>query len=145
MVTGEDIVKYARTWRGTKWKHLGRDEKGIDCVGLLVRVAEHFGLPHADLTTYTRYASPEFRRHIWKYSIPQRPRVPINGAVGIFNDTIMPCHVGIFAVDCHGKVSVIHSAAYPSRRVVEQDYDAPYVSLKDRLVDIRLYKEVTYG
>ena len=94
---------------------------------------------------YSRQASPEFRRHIWKYSDPQRPRIPIHGSIGIFNDTVMPCHVGIFAVDSNGRITVIHAEAFPARRVHEQSYESVTQSLKDRLVDVRLFKGVDYG
>jgi hypothetical protein len=142
MVSAEDIVKYARSWIGTRWTHQGRTEKGIDCVGLLYKTAQHFNLPGEDILGYRRQPGREFLGHIKKFSLATR--LPINGAIGIFNDTVMPCHTGVFAVDSTGHVTVIHAEAYPKRRVHEQDYNESSISLRSRLVDIRLFKEVTY-
>lgn len=145
MVTDNDIVEYARTWIGTRWLHQGRSRSGIDCAGLLVKTAEHFNLPGEDLQGYGRQPSNEFFRQIKRFTTPVRPRVPVHGAIGIFNDSIMPCHTGIFAVDSEGKVTVIHSESWPKRRVHEQGYADSSQSLRDRLVDIRLFKGVAYG
>ena len=144
MITPDQIVEYARSWIGTRWVHQGRSPSGIDCAGLLVQTAEHFALPHGDMQGYGRAPDRAFLRHIKQHTIPQRPRVPIHGAIGVFNDTIMPCHTGIFAVDSTGKVTVIHSESWPKRRVHEQGYDDSSQSLRDRLVDIRLFKGVSY-
>ena len=32
------IVREAQSWVGVKWKHKGRNRKGIECVGLIVNV-----------------------------------------------------------------------------------------------------------
>ncbi len=144
MTTANKIVEYARTWIGTRWLHQGRGRNGIDCAGLLVETAKHFELPHGDMIGYGRAPNREFLRHVKNHTIPVRPRVPIHGAIGIFNDSIMPCHTGIFAVDSEGRVTVIHSESWPKRRVHEQGYADSSISLHDRLVDIRLFKGVAY-
>lgn len=144
MIPSDEIVKYARTWIGTRWVHQGRGRGGIDCAGLLVKTAQHFDLPYADLKGYGRTPDSAFYRQIKQYSIPVRPRTPIHGAIGIFNDSIMPCHTGIFSVDPDGTVTVIHSESWPKRRVHEQGYEDSSQSLRDRLVDIRLFKGVNY-
>lgn len=145
MITSDDIVNYARTWLGTRWVHQGRSETGIDCAGLLVKVAEHFTLEHEDMQGYRRDPSRAFLQQIKNYSDPVRPRVPLHGAIGIFHDTAMPCHTGIFAVDSvTGLVTVIHSESFPKRRVSEQLYSEGNQSLESRLVDIRTFRGVTY-
>jgi hypothetical protein len=145
MTTPDEIVKYARTWIGTRWKHQGRCETGIDCAGLLIKTAQHFDLPYEDLTGYGRQPDAQFLRQIRKYTLPVRPRTPVNGAIGVFNDSAMPCHTGIFAIDeVSGQVTVIHAESWPKRRVHEQLYEGSLISLRDKLVDIRLFKEVDY-
>jgi|AACY02.12.fsa_nt_gi Cell wall-associated hydrolases (invasion-associated proteins) len=146
MVTGEDIVAYARGWIGARWRHQGRGhgrDRGIDCAGLLVRTAQHFGLPHEDLIGYRRDPGREFQVQIERYTDPFDQ--PINGAIGIFTDTLMPCHTGIFAVDAKGRVTVIHSECGLKRRCHEESYDLNTQSLKSRLRAIRLFREVDYG
>jgi hypothetical protein len=145
MTTPDDVVKYARSWLGTKWVHQGRTERGIDCAGLLMRTIWEFGLEGEDLKGYRRDPGPAFLQQIRLYTDPVRPVVPVNGAIGIFNDTTMPCHTGIFAVDSDtGAVTVIHSEAFPKRRVHEQYYSEGSQSLESRLVDIRLFRGVDY-
>jgi len=140
-----DIVAYARTWIGTRWVHQGRTPQGIDCAGLLIKVAEHFELEHADMQGYRRDPGRAFLQHVKNYSDPIRPRVPMNGAIGIFHDTTMPCHTGIFAVDSEtGLVTVIHAESFPKRRVHEQIYSEGNQSLESRLVDIRKFRGVEY-
>ena len=143
MITPDDIVEYARTWRGTRWKHLGRNERGLDCVGLLYLTAAHFELPGEDMSSYSRVPRPELLRHIGKYSNPLRPMIPVHGAIGVFHDTVTPCHTGIFAVNSKGRVTVIHCDAR-RRRCLEEGYEDSSPSLKSRLVDIRLFQQVDY-
>lgn len=145
MTTQNDIVDYARTWLGTRWVHQGRSQQGIDCAGLLIKVAEHFDLPHADMQGYRRDPGRAFLQHVRNHSEPVRPREPIHGAIGIFHDTTMPCHTGIFAVDSKtGVVTVIHSESFPKRRVHEQLYHEGNIPLASRLVDIRKFRGVDY-
>lgn len=145
MPTSDEIVQYARTWLGVPWKHQGRSQRGVDCAGLLVMVADHFSLPYEDLMGYGRQPDGRFLEQIRKFTRPARPRRPLHGAVGVFNDSIMPCHTGIFAVDSAGRITVIHAECWPKRRVCEQPYGVGAVGdLSERLVDIRLIHGVDY-
>ncbi|QJA43163.1 hypothetical protein [Phaeobacter phage MD18] len=144
-VTADDIVAYARTWIGARWRHQGRGEtadRGIDCAGLLVKTAEHFDLPHEDMMGYRRDPSRDFVRQIRRFTDPSKD--VLHGAIGIFSDSVQPCHTGIFAVE-NGRITVIHSEASPRGRCHEQGFDNSTPSMKDRLVAIRLFKEVDYG
>lgn len=149
MVPTNDIVEYARTWIGARWRHQGRGEgpdRGIDCVGLLYRTAVHFEMPVEDLIGYRRQPGKEFMRHIEKFSDRGRIDMNLNGAVGIFGDSVSPFHVGILAVDDQtGHTTVIHAEAHPKRRVHEQSFDAGTQSLRSRLLDVRLFRGVDYG
>jgi hypothetical protein len=144
MTKADDIVKYARTWVGAPWRHQGRGEgknRGIDCAGLLIVTAKKFGLPYRDLQGYRRDPGYAFVENI-HYSTDPHPE-PIHGAIGIFSDTVMPCHTGIFAVK-DGKITVIHSEVRPAGRVHEQPFDGVGLSLKSRLIEVRLFREVDY-
>ena len=68
MVTGVDIVREARTWLNTRWRHQGR-VKGVavDCIGLVGGVALQLDIPGArewyddkSLHRYGRIPDPEF-------------------------------------------------------------------------------------
>ncbi len=44
LTTGEQVVTVARQYVGAPFKLHGRDKNGIDCVGLVVCIAQEFGL-----------------------------------------------------------------------------------------------------
>lgn len=145
MVKPEEIVSYARTWIGAKWKHQGRGngkDRGIDCAGLLVRTAQHFDLPGEDLCGYRREPGTQFVDQINRFTF--QTDVPVHGAIGIFSDTVQPCHTGIFAIDETGFISLIHSEAYPKGRCHEEGFEDSRPSLKSRLIAVRLFKGVDY-
>lgn len=55
--TRDELVAEARTWKGTPFHHQGRlkgPKGGVDCVGLLVGIARHFGIPHEDTIDYPK-------------------------------------------------------------------------------------------
>lgn len=145
MIRPEDIVAYARTWKGARWRHEGRGagpDRAIDCVGLLVRVADHFGMPYEDVTGYRRNASPRFLGYIERFT-EEAPSGAVHGAIGVFSDELMPRHVGILAFD--GDVpTVIHAEAWPRRRCIEEPLYDGTPSISERLVDVRLFTKVTY-
>lgn len=145
MTTANDIVDYARTWIGATWRHQGRGggaDRGIDCAGLLIMVAQHFKLPHGDMIGYRRDPGRQFLQHIKSHTIAAPE--PIHGAIGIFSDTNQPCHTGIFSVREDGRVSLIHSEAAPARQCHEEGLDVSQPSLRSRLIAVRLFKEVDY-
>jgi cell wall-associated NlpC family hydrolase len=48
-----DIQEAARRYLGVPFVHQGRTARGLDCVGLLVRVAEDLGFQARDFTAYS--------------------------------------------------------------------------------------------
>jgi cell wall-associated NlpC family hydrolase len=55
MTTGADIVRTAREYLGTPFKHQGRSKtRGIDCAGLVIGVAHELGLSDFDSADYPR-------------------------------------------------------------------------------------------
>ena len=143
--TPDDIVNYARTWIGATWRHQGRgtgSDRGIDCAGLLVRVAQNFDLPYEDIAGYRRDPGKQFVQQINQFSLPTW--TPVHGAIAIFTDRNQPCHTGIFAISDTGHITIIHSEASPKRQCHEEGYADSTPSLKSRLASIRLYKGVNY-
>jgi len=52
MITRQDIINAARNYLGVRYKHQGRTRFGLDCLGLVVRVAHDLGLTNEDSTDY---------------------------------------------------------------------------------------------
>lgn len=59
MITSRDFISEARKHLGVKYLHLGRDpSKGLDCIGLLARVATDLGLEVKDNLAYSKSPDP---------------------------------------------------------------------------------------
>lgn len=60
MVTRAQIVAVARRHLGTPWQHQARcPGVALDCIGLLVVVAQALALPHVDYTRYGVRPNPD--------------------------------------------------------------------------------------
>lgn len=116
----DDIVAEAKRHVGVRWRHLGRDPAtGLDCAGLIVRVAQDLDLVHYDTTAYSRRPnSTEFRRAMLEAGmIPVAPRE--HGDVLRLAAPKWPVHVGFLEVDDAGVEWLIHAWA-DARKVVRE-------------------------
>lgn len=52
-----DVVEHARTYLGVPYVHQGRTRHGLDCIGLVVRVAHDLGLSAYEISHYARVPS----------------------------------------------------------------------------------------
>lgn len=118
-VTRDQFVAEARTWLGTPYQHQGR-LKGVavDCIGLLVCVAQTLGLSEADMRDYGR--RPDGRlRPLLEAHLERVPVLEADAAdVVLFSFAAVPVHVGILTAPDH----LIH-AYLPNRKVVESRLD----------------------
>ena len=125
MPNSSDIITAARTYLGVPWRHQGRGRRGLDCAGLIVRVARDLGLSDYDATGYRRHAQGQsfvehFRRNMDQLPVPNmRP-----GDVLVFADAAYPCHAAIVA-EKYGRPSIVHAHA-TRRKVVEELYAAEW-------------------
>lgn len=53
-MTGYDIVRQARQYLGVPYYHCGRDRNGLDCAGLLIRVAHDLKITEWDELGYSQ-------------------------------------------------------------------------------------------
>jgi L-cysteine desulfidase len=123
MSTRDQIVHAARTFVGVPWRHQGRSRMGIDCVGLLVAVAKIIGADHEDKLAYAHEPTNlEIVEHLRKYSTHHKIEKGMNmsGLIGIFAQSIYPCHVGIFTMK-NGHVNIVHARA-DRKKVVEETF-----------------------
>lgn len=125
MINRQDIVAAARRWIGVRWQHQGRSHiAGIDCIGLVVKVAEELALPVEDILTYRRRQDgrvmmSEIHKQLQVKSITNWKE----GDIGVFKESSFPIHVGILALD--GEVSTVIHAHARRRQVIEEPL-APY-------------------
>ena len=52
-----EIIQAARAYLGTPYAHQGRTKFGLDCIGLIIRVAHDLGLSDYDESHYSRVPS----------------------------------------------------------------------------------------
>jgi cell wall-associated NlpC family hydrolase len=117
------IIAEARNWIGTPFNHQGRVRGvGVDCAGLVIRVAQEVGLPMREETGYSPIpdgvgimrSCDEQMRRIDGYTL---------GDVVLFSFGPHPQHLGIVGDYPGGGLSLIHAYA-PVGRVVETGFDA---------------------
>ncbi|WP_018935646.1 MULTISPECIES: C40 family peptidase [unclassified Thioalkalivibrio] len=133
-------VAEARKWLGTRWRHQGRGPAGVDCLGLVVMVADALGLPHHDRTDYGR--RPEGTR-LMRELDRLLPRVHLQdaspGDVLVIAERAQTLHVGIQS-EKRGAPHIIHAHAH-RRKVIEEPLVSPWA---ERVVGVfRL--EVKHG
>ncbi len=115
----DKIIIEARSWIGVKWRHQGRTRQGIDCAGLIIKVAHGVGLSAFDYTSYQ--ARPKgleflniFRTHMDEKNVLDA----LPGDVLLFRDGPYLCHSAIVA-ELNNTPSIIHAYAI-TKKVVEE-------------------------
>lgn len=121
MTTRQQIVDEARKWEKTRWHHQGRSRAGVDCIGLVIRVAHALGLSTYDITDYSRQPDPNMmRRLLGEHMEPvSQPQI---GDVLLMKFEMEPQHVAI--VTDRG---IIHAYAQ-ARKVTEHRLDEQWQS-----------------
>lgn len=121
MTTRTSVVSEARKWKDIKWRHEGRNEHGIDCVGLPIMVAMSLNVFHYDVKGYAREPfNLDMLKHFKANMTEKLVSEAKAGDVVIFRDNKFPFHVGIIG-DKYGELSLIH--AYAARKkVIEELY-----------------------
>jgi len=141
MVTRADVVESAQSWLGTKFKHQGRGPEGMDCCGLVIRVANDLGLSDYDVKAYTRMGTGidfvgQFDMNMTRKSpVPTPvswPGVALPGDVLLFRDRRFTIHAAIL-VEIDPKPKIIH--AYAKRREVAYDFPMDYRDEQGLLYD----------
>lgn len=105
------LIAAARSFIGTPFKHVGRKEHGVDCLGLLVLSMRAIGHEMADKTAYSRSPSGEqIREAATAHFGPPIPFADAQpGDVVLMQWHRRPQHVAILGDYPFGGLSVIHS------------------------------------
>lgn len=120
------IVKEARTWLGTPWRHQGRNKYGIDCAGLIIKVAHSLDISKFDVFDYQRYPTGNkfleyFTNNNCKYKLMKDIQL---GDILVLNLGPYPCHCGIYTEND----MFIHSFAL-RRQVIEEKWTDEYKAI----------------
>lgn len=130
-----DIVTEARKWVETPFLHQGRNEAGIDCVGMVQRVGDVFHVPYDDLQGYARAPTdPKFLKHLRQYLNAAPISGDKHGLVGVCRQSIYPCHIGIFATD-KGCLTFINARA-DRGEVVEEEFKGGTTLIDFKLIQL---------
>lgn len=105
------IVSLARSWVGqVRFRHQGRDpENGLDCAGVVIRIAHDLQLSDFDIVAYPRIPDGRGMKDLLDremISILRSELLP--GDAVLLADNRWPCHLAIVA-DYPQSFSLIHS------------------------------------
>lgn len=127
-----EVVAAARAWKDVPFQHQGRSSSGIDCAGLVVKVAQTLGLSSFDASGYRRLPAGIGTERIEDVCRREMRQIdPANvapGDVGLFVIGKRPRHLAIFGDYYCGGLSIIH-AYEPVNKVVETNFDGIWRSL----------------
>ena len=126
----ERTIQHARSLIGTKWRHRGRTQWAIDCVGLVVMSVQAGGVDLKDDTNYGRQP--------WNDNLQARLQKnfgdPIHesqwqvGDVALFKAIDKaPCHIGLLGDYKYGGFSLVHSHA--QHNTIEHALDKTWLRL----------------
>ena len=104
------IVEIARRHKGAPFRHQGRTAQGLDCVGLLIIIADELGLPYHDEPNYPRVTmGTEFIRRFREGAAMRQKSLAERkaGDILIIRQRQRPCHVAIYT----GENTIVHSYA----------------------------------
>lgn len=136
-VTGAEMTACARGWLGTRFQHQGRLKRtaahpgGVDCLGLLVGVAEELQLQdrrgrplaQADMRDYAHLPdTAQLRRRLAAALQEAAPDAPREGDVLLLAIDGRAQHLGL--VSRYGSGAGLIHAYAPARGVVEHALDA---------------------
>lgn len=131
MIDRQAIVREARSWIGTRYRHQGRAKGiGVDCIGLIGGIAAALNLTGAqewamdrDLHNYARTPDPTLLlaaclRYFDRVASVAEAR---EGDILLFSLQNQPRHFAVISVAGSGPMRVVHAyALLAARRVVEQ-------------------------
>lgn len=128
----EALVAQARSYVGVRWRHRGRTrEHGIDCLGLLILLAQDFGFPFDLFDDDHEYSMrPDDYFLVQRLSVEMTPlnswrdAKPGDVVLMRWRPENPPQHVGIVTSIDTAMIVCIH-ASRATRRVVETRWDRP--------------------
>lgn len=132
----EAMIAFARSMIGTKWRHLGRTDRGVDCLGLVVLSLNASGFPVKYERKYGREPWKDGLRealkdHFGEPFADEKDWLPGDIALLKWDSNSEPAHVGIIGDYKFGGLSLIHS--YSLIAVTEHRLDKAW---KDKIIEV---------
>jgi len=116
------IVEKAREWLGVKFRHQGRNRKGIDCVGLVLAINNEVNGEAREITGYERRPNQKKVHELMKANLVKiRPEEARPGDVVLMAYDMGATHLGILT-----ESTIIH-AFMQTRKVVEQPRESQHI------------------
>lgn len=116
MNDGDEIVALARSIIGVPYRHMGRDTTGMDCLGVVLRVAELRGYELPVVGEYSRNPSGKrMARLLCKHAIQIRPNMARSGDFLHMAFGRHPQHLAIISSD--DPTRIIHADSEVGRVV----------------------------
>lgn len=132
MITALELLTAARTLLGTPYRHQGRSDRGVDCIGFLFATAQRAGLdlmaelppPEEGMPQWDYGRHPDGRALAHTMRWCTKVKAAELGAIVLFQykGAAHPQHFGILG---EGGRTVIH-AHQPYLQVVEHGFRAPW-------------------
>lgn len=141
-VTAADVVHEALTWRDTPFHHQGRLKGiGVDCAGVITRVANALGVSDFDTTDYPRVPDSHTLKALCDEHMDREAAGPdcaeraAPGMVILIRFGRHPHHLAIRTF-----LGIVHAYQFAGR-VIETSYDFPW---RRRTVGVYRYRGVSY-
>lgn len=131
MVSRQYIVDFARSFKGTPYKHQGRSVNGIDCVGILVLLGNELDVYHESERRYSRNPkSFGIKQEMEKILVKIDKKDIKYGDILLFRMITDPQHVGVVTEYSEQSFGIVH--CYQSvGKVVEHRLNDKWI---DRIV-----------
>lgn len=136
MTLRSEIVAMARSYEGVKFRHQGRDRLGLDCAGLIIKVAHDLGIFAFDTADYDHLPNSGMMQQLCNKHLVRRHSIAI-GSTLLLRFEGEPQHLAIAT----SNMFMIH-ALMEVRKVHEQIIDTVWAK---RIVAIYDYPGVQDG
>lgn len=127
------LIAFARSLIGTKFRHMGRSLRSVDCAGLILLALQSLGRRVVDLPAYGRTPHLDGLREAVRANLGQSVTDGIRaGDVLLMRMNVEPTHVALVADHPQVGLTLIHTDAIIGQ-VVEHSFRTPWV---DRVVEV---------
>lgn len=119
-----DIVRAAKSYVGSPYRHMGRSRvRGLDCAGLPILVLHDLGINSFETHNYSRRPNvQEYDREMARAGCRKIPFADLaSGDLVRLTSPSWPVHCAVYEVDERGRGWIIHAYA-PARQVRRDPY-----------------------